>query len=171
MSITQKPAHSLLTINLLLSASLLTLAVAHMMNLLSTATGLLLVLPVLAVGIPAFTLLLRLLTMIEDRGIRFFGKQRGWRITREVSGAVCAHASIGWVIGGILVFTALSLNFGQTWGSGAGLIRRVTGLMYYVQWVPVAALGFFAGMLVFEILVYVGVRECRFANPPRRGNT
>jgi hypothetical protein len=51
-----------------------------------------------AVGLPAA---LFLLTWIETLGVRFFGKRRGWRVTRPIAWTVCSHAAIGWAIGGV----------------------------------------------------------------------
>lgn len=114
-----------------------------------------------------FAVLLRVLTAIEHRGVRFFGARRGWRVTHTVADTVCAHASVGWLVAGVL------------FGAGAvfvdsGLARQVTAAIGrpiltptpWLRYLP-PGLGFLAGMLVFEFLVYFGVRHNRFANRPR----
>lgn len=107
------------------------------------------------------------MTQIERIGIEAFGRRRRWRITRQVSLAVCAHASVGWVVAGALVAGAMlllaALPHDLRFLPSGGLLRgtRLAGL--HVMPVLLGLSGF-AGMLVFETLVYFGVRECRFAN-------
>jgi predicted RNA-binding Zn-ribbon protein involved in translation (DUF1610 family) len=106
--------------------------------------------------------ILMLLTAIEARGVRFFGARRGWRITPAVAATVCGHASIGWVIAGILVLlvtTSLPVHLSPP----PGAFRPY---LFFVAWIPIGAIAFIAGMLVFECLVYLGVRRCRYANTP-----
>ncbi len=127
--------------------------------------------PVLLVVILPFVaadvfLVISALTAIESVGIRFFGKQRGWRITREVAWTVCDLASVGWLTGACVC--------------GAGLLLLHVGVMQEMRLIdtphmPVFGMigamtmlvGLSIGLLQFELLVYLGVRQCRFANPPR----
>ncbi len=108
-------------------------------------------------------LLLAGLTAVEALGLRFFGRAHGSRVTVATSRAICAHASVGWVIAGVLVLAgelvgapvreyALYHNVGVA--RGPMLLAEVL--------LPLG--GFFVGMLIFETLVYVGVRRRRFAN-------
>lgn len=107
------------------------------------------------------------LSQIEYLGLRTFGKKRRWRVSHRVAMAVVGHASVGWLIGlplgaagwivggmldgpGVLVPAALAAYLGGAIGWG---------------WV-LAFAGFGIGLMVFEVLVYIGVRRCRFANPP-----
>lgn len=165
-----RSARTLLSVNLLLSAFLLGLAFARLLGLFSpfgSFAGLL----ILVAGLPLEAVSLRFLTWIEERGVRFFGARRGWRITPEVALTICAHASIGWVFGSLLVFLVIACFFTPTFNAGATLNQRVNLLRFLVTWVPAGGLSLFAGLLAFEMLVYVGVRECRFANPPRAGDS
>jgi hypothetical protein len=117
----------------------------------------------LAPGIASMVLFL---TWVETLGIRFFGRRRGWRITKDVAWAVCAHAAVGWVVGGLL---ALVLFF-----VGATIWPRYAsgpwpGPAVFLNQLPTPPLlltvgAALAGMLLFESLVYVGMRECRFGN-------
>lgn len=102
------------------------------------------------------------LTAIEHRGVRFFGAQRGWRITPAVATSVCAHASVGWLIAGVLVL--LGTLLGMWAESGAATAPK--WLLPLLRRAPVvlALAGFMSGLLVFETLVFIGVRRCRFAN-------
>lgn len=118
-------------------------------------------------------LVLFALTWIEWRGIRFFAKSRGWRLTRDAAWQVCSHASVGWVIGALIpIFTMAVL-----WAAPGGrpslldrLLARGGGLSYSTLTTNDAVLlalvlgAYGAGLLVFELLVYVGVRQCRWAN-------
>lgn len=116
------------------------------------------------------------LTWIECRGVRFFARKRGWRVTKDVSWQVCAHASIGWVLSGLvpLMFLAtlyvLSTYLGVSprgsivirWGwFNAGIVG-----WNEIVWMTGMLMGYGSGLLAFEILVYIGVRQCRYANPP-----
>lgn len=119
-------------------------------------------------------IVLGLLTSIEFQGIRFFGKQRDWRITKTVALVVCAHASVGWIVMAALPTIVLAafataqrlfglvangtVNLGSRFGQvSLNTIATGGGL--------VAAL--VIGLLVFESLVYIGVRQCRYANRER----
>jgi hypothetical protein len=119
----------------------------------------------LSIQVVVTAAILAALTTIEARGIRFFGTRRGWRITRAVAWQVCAHSSVGWIIAAILTLLSLIawLNFSY-FGLTGWLERRGTAGDYILALVPLS--GFLVGMLVFETLVYLGMRRCRFANAP-----
>ncbi len=107
----------------------------------------------------ASMMVLAFLVWVEFCGIRFFGRQRGWRITRRVAAAVCAHACVGWVLGAFGM-VAVSLVYTSNWAVSASPVARLL-----VTWRPLMlVLPFFAGLLTFETLVYIGVRRCRYAN-------
>ncbi len=117
----------------------------------------------LIVGVPISVLLVRLLIWIEERGTRFFGRRRGWRITPAIARAICAHAAVGWVLAGLLGI------FGGVIGIVLESVMRTKALgalrpfvILSPQWMPPA--GVLAGMLVFETLSYIGMRRMRFAN-------
>lgn len=120
------------------------------------------------VSVAILPCLLVSLTKIEALGVRFFGRQRGWRVTKTIAWNVCCHASIGWTVGCLLhALTPLGLIWG---GKLLDLLPANTAIavaVQYARWSPVVAL--FVGMLIFETLVYMGVRECRFANRARPG--
>lgn len=105
---------------------------------------------------------LRLLTLIERRGIRFFGARHGWRISREVAWSVCAHASVAWVVATMLATLALLS------GPIAARLASGGGSLTLAYWAPIglAPIAFGIGMVWFECLVFMGVRSCRFANRP-----
>lgn len=110
---------------------------------------------------PAVSLATLTLVLIERSGVQFFGRRRGWRVTPVVAAVVCNHASPAWVIGARIwsIAWCLVLSFIAFTPPMAG---------YEVQWIlllPFA--GPLVGLIWFEILVYTGIRRCRFANPPR----
>ena len=121
---------------------------------------------------PPVALLLLGLTTLETLGLRTFGRQRGWRVTRNVAWTVCAHASFGWVVGGLLAMLSHALSLTPPGQAGLlkmlGWIDENFGYFNFAgrglqEWLP-RCLGLFLGMLVFETVVYFGIRRCRFAN-------
>jgi hypothetical protein len=104
---------------------------------------------------------LLLLTLIEWGGIQLGARWRNWRLTRAAAWQVCAHATAGWIVAAMTTWIGLiaSLNlvyFGVASGPVAGTISRFV----------VPAAWAVLGMMVFELLVWTGMRSCRFANPP-----
>lgn len=143
-----------------------------------TAHGSAMELPMRAAGFAAYTVAIALaliaLTAIEVRGVLFFAKRHGWRLAPTAAWQVCAHASVGWIFCGVLsllgmaALTALSL---RTNIIPKRMIDFSPMLNMRAAWheVIAAALffgGYVLGMLIFESLVYLGIRQCRFANPP-----
>ncbi|TVQ61169.1 MAG: hypothetical protein EA378_10000 [Phycisphaerales bacterium] len=114
-----------------------------------------------------FFVLLEVLCRIESIGIRTIGRQRGWRVTPGVARAVIAHASVGWLLAAVLIAGGFWLG---RWFQGlVGVGRPLPAgdwLGAIVETAPLLfpAVGFLIGMLVFEALVYVGVRRMRFVN-------
>lgn len=111
----------------------------------------------------ALTGLVVLLTSIERMGLRVIGRAHGWRITPAHTASVCTYASYGWAIAGAFLgavsLTPLSVE-ARTLSNLLGTGWQLWSLSLY----PVAAL---AGLLIFETLVYIGVRRCKFANRMR----
>lgn len=115
----------------------------------------------------AALLALAFLTQVETWGVRFFGNRRGWRVTPTVADAVCGHASVGWLIAAVmwagcalLVDTGVARRLIATLG-----IPRPSPSAWLRGLAPLA--GFLLGLLVFEFLVFFGVRRNRFANRSR----
>lgn len=110
---------------------------------------------------------LTILTRIESLGVRFFGGRRGWRVTPAVADTVCGHATVGWLV-------AAALWAGCALAVDTGIARRVVVELGIPRPRPSMALraiapfaGFLVGLLVFEFLVYFGIRRNRYANRVR----
>jgi predicted RNA-binding Zn-ribbon protein involved in translation (DUF1610 family) len=117
------------------------------------------VIPLQVLGVSA---LLVGLTVLEWIGIQIVARRRRWRLLPAAAWQVCAHASVGWVVMGVLMWLVLAiwLNIytlipGVKMGGSGGVLLAA---------VPLA--GLIAGLLVFEWLVWMGARTCRFANAP-----
>lgn len=114
---------------------------------------------------------LLLLTAIERKGVTFFSRRRGWRVPKPVAQSICANAAPGWISAGVLFSIGLLvLPFAARWADDLPRSMRAWG-----QGAAAALpfLGLLAGMLIFETLVYLGVRRCKYANwieRPSRGN-
>lgn len=108
----------------------------------------------------AVALLLLALTMIEWAGIRAMARTRGWRLTRAAAWQVCAHASVGWIITALTSWTGLVLLVSLT---SFGHVSQI-GMLFSA---PIV--GALFGLVVFELLVWTGLRRLRFANPPDAG--
>ncbi|MBL0869266.1 MAG: hypothetical protein IBJ18_01680 [Phycisphaerales bacterium] len=123
----------------------------------------------LLVMLGAFVLLW-LVMLIERAGSRMIGLTHRWRITSEVAYCVCAYASVGWIIGGLaalvwsVVYACRSLPVGSTVTTAAGaVVTRPRGddSLVLLLGVPVV---FLIGLFGYELLVYIGLRRCKFAN-------
>jgi len=103
------------------------------------------------------------LTGVEVLGVVYFSRRRRWRISRAMASEVAGYASAGWLpasliwgLGGSLVFraTVATARTGR-------LLLGIYPLRYLLLFVV-----FFLGLLCFELLVYIGVRQVRYANSP-----
>ncbi len=101
-----------------------------------------------------------LLTGVEQKGIRFFGNRRGWRISEGVGWTVVGHASYGWLVSGVLMLEPVRMNMPWRDMEVPFLMSDIDG--YLITLIGAALWG----MIVFEICVYLGVRKMRYANPP-----
>ncbi|TVS07219.1 MAG: hypothetical protein EA423_04540 [Phycisphaerales bacterium] len=118
---------------------------------------------------PTGVILLRGLTYIEERGLRFFGTRHGFRISPAVARSVCAHAAVGWALGAILgAFVTIALWLLLFWPVGlATRLAPMYGGRPPPTWSADAlglAFGAGAALLWFETLAYIGMRKCRYAN-------
>jgi predicted RNA-binding Zn-ribbon protein involved in translation (DUF1610 family) len=100
-----------------------------------------------------------LLGWMEAHAIRGYATRRGWRVTREMASAVCAHATVGWIVGGGVAALGTALAM-LTWlFSGQGEFAVIMALAGLVA-------GAFVGLAWFQSLVCVGLGACKYANAP-----
>lgn len=102
---------------------------------------------------------LLLASLIEQTGIRFFGRNHHWRVSKDVARTVVAHATPGWHLGSTALAAVLV--------SDAAVNLNRPGLWFPLG-VDLAMLSALLGLLAFETLVYIGMRRMRFANPPNK---
>ena len=111
---------------------------------------------------------LSVLTWIEFLGIRAFGRVHRARITPTIAAAITAHATAGWVVGAVMMLVGLACGL---WLHGVAMRQNVGAVRGAFElapaWIPL--LSGIGAILVFDAIVYVGVRQCRFANRAREG--
>lgn len=101
-----------------------------------------------------------LLTHLEMLGVTAVCKRRGWRVNYKLAQRVCCYASVGWLPGVLIAAAGVWLlnrfAMGHLWFTDMmGLVR--------VSWVFYGLL-FVSSLLWFETLVWIGVRQVRYAN-------
>ncbi len=113
-----------------------------------------------------FYILLFLMTMVEEIGLRIVGRTRGFRIDKHAATAICAHACAGWVAGGALMIAGAVVGASFSTAAQKRDGGVVVDLLLHARLaLPLAA--FVVGLLWFETLCWLGMRRLRFANPPR----
>ncbi len=102
-----------------------------------------------------------LLTYIETLGVAFFSRQRGWRVPMLSVERVCCYAAPGWLVAAL---AALFLIVLHEQGVPQALLARIPfadqSIVLPAFYAALAGIAMFC----FEALVYVGVRQVRFAN-------
>ncbi|MEM6505339.1 MAG: hypothetical protein AAF711_07715 [Planctomycetota bacterium] len=101
-----------------------------------------------------------LLTFIEMLGVTAFSRRRGWRVPLPVAQRVCCLASVGWLPGAVIAGVGIWLL--QAYGVGRPWFDQLLGLVR-VGWLLYGVL-FVLSALWFETLVWIGVRQVKYAN-------
>jgi hypothetical protein len=102
-----------------------------------------------------------LLTYVEAAGVTVFSQRRGWRVPCAHAERVVCYAAVGWWPAAVAlffllhqgVFTELRQISSRLGISGLAAVQPV-----------LAALGLGLMFLVFELLVWTGVRQIKYAN-------
>ena len=109
-----------------------------------------------------------ILTYIEMLGVTAFSRRRLWRVPFPLAQRVCSLASVGWLPGAVVL--GLGIWMIQAFCVGRPWFDQLLGLVR-VGWLVYAGLFVFS-FLWFETLVWIGVRQVRYANswPPDPNN-
>lgn len=103
------------------------------------------------------------LTYFESFGVWFFAGRRGWRVPWWLAERVVCYAAAGWLV---VLPVAWALRASAQWtllhGAWLTVTNPLAGWGLFILW----ALVFTAVILPFETLVYLGIRQVRFANGP-----
>jgi hypothetical protein len=99
------------------------------------------------------------LSLVEGLGLRVLGRKNGWRITRDVSGAVVAHASIGWLLAAPVMAAEYAYFRSLSW---PGALAWINAPWWWMALAWAAAP--LAGLVGFELLAWLGWRRMKFAN-------
>lgn len=103
---------------------------------------------------------INLLTYIEMLGVTAISRRRGWRVPFPLARRVCCLASVGWLPGAVVA--GLGVWMIQAFGVGRPWFDHLLGLIR-VGWLLFALL-FVLSFLWFEALVWIGIRQVRYAN-------
>ncbi|MEM9414427.1 MAG: hypothetical protein AAGA29_02975 [Planctomycetota bacterium] len=123
------------------------------------------------IGIPLVSGCIVILTYIEVLGVAWFSRRRGWRVPLPVAERIACYASVGWLPGAAVLGFAMhalrDFSLQKLMREYLGNVASGAGANYAndAAWVIVFFVGVLA-MLGFETLVWVGVRQVKFANTP-----
>ena len=102
-----------------------------------------------------------IMTYIESVGVTFFSARRGWRVPFRSAERLTCYASVGWIMAAVVLA-------GLTLLDHSGLFERWVR-SWLGRWSPefrllLGVVAFGAAVMGFELLVWTGVRQVRFAN-------
>lgn len=99
------------------------------------------------------------LAYLEAVGVTILSGRRGWRVPFRLAERVACYASVGMLLAGLILLKA-RLVWAQGWVPlPDGFYGAIVG--------PIAVCALLAGAILgFELLVWLGVRQVRFANQP-----
>ncbi len=104
------------------------------------------------------------LTYVETLGVTGFSRRRGWRVPFGLAERVACYASVGWF--GAAAVVAIALRLGEAGALQAAV--RATGARWHDDYrLVAAALTVGVALLGFELLVWAGVGQVRYANTRR----
>jgi hypothetical protein len=155
--ITRRRAVQLLMLNCTIAAAGATLVLAGEWNGRATPTS------YIAAFFVVSMLMLLALSSVEYTGVRFFGRRRGWRITRVSALVIIAHASFAWLIAGFGMALAghVARRLPFLWDG-----RLTLGLPDIAWFAIIAGAPVILGMVLFSTLSGLGFHALRYANAP-----
>lgn len=147
-------AGGLLLLNCGLSAAGATLVLAGAWNGRTTPPG------YVAAFFVVSMLMLLALSSVEFVGVRFFGRRRGWRITRGSALVIVGHASYAWLVAGFGMALAgqIARRIDALWDG-----RVTLGLPDIAWFAAITGLPVIVGMVLFSSLCGAGFYALRFA--------
>lgn len=145
----------------------------------STAAATLALLPGPAISPPgisiaAFSMIIFMsllaLTSVEFTGIRLLGARHGYRTTARVALVIVAHASAGWIVGGVGIAIAARIlqHIPALWDQRSLQLGATIRVPDWAVGSAAVALPFVVGMVVFSSLSGLGYHAMRYANAPAK---
>ena len=114
-----------------------------------------------------------LLTLLSTAATLSLARIQGWRLTRRAAWAVTCHASIGWLLMGLLPLFMLALWYTlaillkiRISGSSLTSVRGTPISWQLIFTVGLPAAGVLTGRAAFVSRLRSGARACRFATLP-----
>ena len=101
------------------------------------------------------------LSYIEAVGVVYFSRRRGWRVPFKLAERIVCYCSLGWIPTALLMLWVLNLLVN---GSVDRWMQRLMPAWEYWQSLALMILFFAGAMMWFEVLVWVGVRQAKYAN-------
>jgi len=108
-------------------------------------------------------LLIVAMTYIEAAGVFIFSKRKGWNVPWPLAERIVCYSSIGWLPATMVLAKVWVLYKRSTLNNWIPDTTLVSPL--FVELILLAII-FGASTLVFEVLVWTGVRRTRFGNAP-----
>ena len=102
-----------------------------------------------------------LLSYIEAIGVVYFSQRRGWRVTTRIAERLVCYSSIGW-LPAVWVMAWVAMNVVD--GSVDRWMQRLLGVWEPWQSTALLVLIGAVAMMGFEVLVWLGVRQVKYAN-------
>lgn len=110
------------------------------------------------------------LTYIEVLGVTLFSRRRGWRVPMRLAERVACYASMGWVPGAFIAAGAWQIGpraVSRLWQNLGGNPDLASEAGFAVATVLTVL-----ALILFESLVWLGVRQVKYGNrPPVRGKS
>ena len=102
-----------------------------------------------------------LLTYVETLGVAGFSRRRGWRVPFALAERVACYAAVGWVLVAFIFAQIIALmNMGYFSMAAAGRLGSWNADYGLFAWM----FSFAVALLGFEVLVWIGIRQVRYAN-------
>lgn len=102
-----------------------------------------------------------MLTYVEALGVTYFSRRRGWRVPFRLAERLVCYCSIGWVP--VAIIMGITIRFYAD-GRLDGWMSGLLGVWGPWQSLELLVLIGAVSLLWFETLVWIGVRQTKYAN-------